>query len=146
MPKFQLIVKTQDSPSRGESISIDMLAETIKEAREEAKRRLRGDPHRWKGQLDSWHDEKIMRTLLDPDGHALKELGPAGSLFLDSRHIYVASAHIVRYQEDVDVDQLRDEIKAWQKIESARLEREHDEAELERLRKKLTKVQKKLER
>ncbi len=146
MPAFQLIVITQDSPSRGTSTSIDMLAETIEEAREEAKRRLRGDPHRWKGELDSYHGEKIMRTLLDPNSHVVKEFGDGHSLFLNSRHIYVASAHIVRYQEDVDVDQLRNEIKAWHTIESARLEREDDEAELERLRKKLAKVQEKLER
>lgn len=129
---FQLIVKGESGKyAAGDSQVIDLNATTIDGAREEAKIRLGGDPSMWKG---SWTAGGQFYLCLDGDDAFYHRYGHSTLLGRDAR---VYSASVVEVHEIVELKPLRDAIRDFTVEEKRRKERERDEADLERLQKKL---------
>lgn len=136
MAKFQLIVKGESAKyTAGDSVVIDLDATTIEEACEEAKIRMGGDPDMWKGGWrKSFSGPDDFRVYLDPEDEFYGKYDHCVVLDRDEQ---IYSAHIVEVHDAVDLGRLRDKIRDFTVEEKRRMERERDEAELERLQKKL---------
>ena len=132
MPKFQLIVKGESAKyTAGDSQVIDLDATTLEEARVEARTRVGGDPAMWSGQINR---SGGFQLYLDPADEFYDKYDHCVVLDRDEK---VYSATIVEVHETVDLGSLHDKIRDFTVEEKRRLERERDEAELQRLQQKL---------
>ena len=132
---FQIIVKGESAKyTAGDSIVINLDATTLEEAREEAKIRIGGDPKMWKGGWGHGVGQSGFHMYLDPEDNFYDKYDHC--VVLD-REEQVYSATIVEVHEEVDLQELRDKIREFTVEEKRRMERQRDQAELERLQRKL---------
>ncbi len=134
MAKFQLIVKGETAKyTAGDSVVINLNATTIAEAREEAKVRVAGDPELWVGGMSRGLNPTF-HMYLDPEDEFYSKYDHC--VILD-REEATYSVTIVEVHATVDIQTLKDKLRDFTVEEKRRLERERDEAELQRLQTKL---------
>jgi len=129
---YQLIVKgEQGKYVLGDSSVVDLPAETLEEAKEQAKEVLYGFPSKWGVSLQ--HNGRI-RFYLDgyDDVYNKYEAGP----FL-SEHQRVYSATLVKVEEVVDLEPLRNEISEAKARLTKEVELKQKRAQLEKLKAEL---------
>ena len=128
---------------------IPLRGETLTEAREYARKMIRGEPDWWSGRLETdYENEIVFKAWMDGKYRAFDDLddlfektgypgcNPPAVPLLDYDGDRIKRVSIVEFVSEMSLVRHRQDFEDWKRDEEKRLRDEKDRAEYERLKKK----------